>query len=79
MKPQVRSGAEPLELGSKVKAVVLDKTGTLTLGRPSVAAWKARVCGMVCGLFVVLAKVIRGLILFSFCLLILSLFLEEGQ
>ncbi|CAK9115289.1 unnamed protein product [Durusdinium trenchii] len=76
---EVRSGAEPLELGSKVKAVVLDKTGTLTLGRPSVAAWKARVCGMVCGLFVVLAKVIRGLILFSFCLLILSLFLEEGQ
>lgn len=37
--PEVRSGAEPLELGSRVKAVVLDKTGTLTVGRPSAAAW----------------------------------------
>lgn len=36
---EVRSGAEPLELGSRVKAVVLDKTGTLTVGRPSAAAW----------------------------------------
>lgn len=35
---EVRSGAEPLELGSQVKAVVLDKTGTLTMGRPSAVA-----------------------------------------
>ena len=39
----VRSGAEPLELGSQVKAVVLDKTGTLTMGRPS-AVGAAVVC-----------------------------------
>jgi len=32
----VRSGAVPLELGSKVSHVVLDKTGTLTCGRPKV-------------------------------------------
>ncbi|CAK0869810.1 unnamed protein product [Prorocentrum cordatum] len=39
----VRTGAVPLELGSKVNCVVLDKTGTLTCGRPKVtqvaAAW----------------------------------------
>lgn len=39
----VRSGAEPLELGSRLKAVVLDKTGTLTVGRPS-AVSAAVVC-----------------------------------
>jgi len=32
----VRSGAVPLELGSKVTRVVLDKTGTLTCGQPKV-------------------------------------------
>jgi len=32
----VRTGAVPLELGSKVTHVVLDKTGTLTCGRPAV-------------------------------------------
>jgi len=41
----VRTGAVPLELGSKVSSVVLDKTGTLTCGRPRVteaaAAWAA--------------------------------------
>jgi len=41
----VRTGAVPLELGSKVSSVVLDKTGTLTCGRPRVtevaAAWGA--------------------------------------
>jgi len=32
----VRNGALPLEIGSKVQRVVLDKTGTLTMGEPSV-------------------------------------------
>mmetsp|Transcript_117669 Transcript_117669/g.228768 ORF Transcript_117669/g.228768 Transcript_117669/m.228768 type:complete len:717 (-) Transcript_117669:70-2220(-) len=32
----VRSGAVPLELGSQVSHVVLDKTGTLTCGQPKV-------------------------------------------
>ena len=43
---EVRSGAEPLELGSGVKAVVLDKTGTLTVGRPSAAAWRTEPEGL---------------------------------
>jgi len=33
----IRGGAVPLELGSKVQRLVLDKTGTLTAGRPSVS------------------------------------------
>lgn len=32
----IRTGAVPLELGSKITHLVLDKTGTLTSGRPSV-------------------------------------------
>merc|ERR1719261_1547717 len=32
----VKAGAVPLELGCKVRACVLDKTGTLTVGRPEV-------------------------------------------
>merc|ERR1719148_315750 len=32
----VRNGAVPLEIGSKVQRLVLDKTGTLTKGEPSV-------------------------------------------
>ncbi|CAJ1345387.1 unnamed protein product [Effrenium voratum] len=39
----VRSGAKPLELGSQVQKVVLDKTGTLTTGKPSAVA-AALVC-----------------------------------
>jgi len=34
----VRSGAVPLELGSKIQRMVLDKTGTLTTGKPKAAA-----------------------------------------
>jgi len=34
----VRSGAIPLELGSKITHMVLDKTGTLTSGKPKVKA-----------------------------------------
>jgi Cu+-exporting ATPase len=36
----VRSGAA-LERGHRVTALVLDKTGTLTLGQPAVVAWQA--------------------------------------
>lgn len=39
----VRKGAEPLEQGGRVGRVVLDKTGTLTLGRPTVIG-----SGLVC-------------------------------
>jgi len=38
----VRTGAVPLELGSKISSVVLDKTGTLTRGRPQVTQVAAR-------------------------------------
>merc|ERR1719305_1357787 len=34
----VRTGAVPLELGSKISHMVLDKTGTLTSGKPKVKA-----------------------------------------
>lgn len=34
----VKSGAVPLELGSKITHMVLDKTGTLTIGKPKVKA-----------------------------------------
>jgi Cu+-exporting ATPase len=34
----IRSGAVPLELGSKITHMVLDKTGTLTVGKPQVKA-----------------------------------------
>jgi Cu+-exporting ATPase len=40
----VRTGAVPLELGSKVTHVVLDKTGTLTCGRPKVIGMAASAC-----------------------------------
>jgi len=37
----VRNGAVPLEFGSKVRRVVLDKTGTLTIGKPNTIAFAA--------------------------------------